>query len=501
VHLSRDIKIRLVILAVIAFAAGAAMFLGYARVPSLLGMGRYTVTMELPRSGGLYNTGNVTYRGIEVGKVKSVHLTDRGTVQAELSLNSAVPIPSNLQAQVHSQTAIGEQYVELSPRDASSPPLKNGDVIAAKDTLLPPDVADLLDATNRGLQAIPQDNLKTVVDESYTAFGGLGPELSRIVKGATALAIDARANMDSLTTLIDKSGPILDTQTDTSDSVQAWASHLNTISDELRKNDSAVAGVIDNGGPAAAEARQLFERLQPTLPVVLANLVTVGKVGITYHDNIEQLLVLIPQAVGMGQGMSVANMNSKQFFGAPYLDFNLNLNLPPPCTTGFLPASQKRTAVQVDAPNPPPGDLYCRIPQDAPFNVRGARNVPCETVPGKRAPTVKMCESDAQYVPLNDGFNWKGDPNATLTGQGVPQLPGDYGPQAPPAGAPPAGPAPPEAGAPGPPTAPRIAVAEYDPATGSYVGPDGKLYTQSDLAQNAPEEKTWQSMLTPPHQN
>jgi ABC-type transport system involved in resistance to organic solvents, permease component len=28
-----------------------------------------------------------------------------------------------------------------------------------------------------------------------------------------------------------------------------------------------------------------------------------------------------------------------------------------------------------------------------------------------------------QYVPLNDGNNWKGDPNATLSGQDIPQLP------------------------------------------------------------------------------
>ncbi len=26
-------------------------------------------------------------------------------------------------------------------------------------------------------------------------------------------------------------------------------------------------------------------------------------------------------------------------------------------------------------------------------------------------------------MPLNDGYNWKGDPNATLSGQPVPQLP------------------------------------------------------------------------------
>src|SRR3984885_16382402 len=46
-----------------------------------------------------------------------------------------------------------------------------------------------------------------------------------------------------------------------------------------------------------------------------------------------------------------------------------------------------------------------------------------QTKPGKRAPTAAMCESDENYVPLNDGYNWKGDPNATTTGQSVPQPP------------------------------------------------------------------------------
>ena len=42
--------------------------------------------------------------------------------------------------------------------------------------------------------------------------------------------------------------------------------------------------------------------------------------------------------------------------------------------------------------------------------------------------------------------------------------------------------------------APSVAVAQYDPRTGRYVGPDGKLYQQSDLATpKAP--KTWQDML------
>jgi phospholipid/cholesterol/gamma-HCH transport system substrate-binding protein len=472
--------IQLVIFAVVGLIAGSFMVFDYIKLPVLLfGVDRYTVTVELAEAGGLYKSGNVTYRGTEVGRVEDVRLTDTG-VQAVLSLKSGIDIPSDVEAEVHSQSAVGEQYVALLPR-AASPPLKNGDVIPLDRSSVPPDINALLGAANKGLQAIPPDNLKTAVDEAYTAIGGLGPEIARFVKGSTALAIDARKNLDDLTNLADNAAPVLDTQTDTANSVKAWAAHLATVTDQLRNNDSAVAGLLRNGPGAAAQARALFDRLQPTLPIVLANLVSIGQVAVTYRDDLEQLLVLLPQGVAMQQDVAIPNRNTKQAYKGAYLDFKLNLNLPPPCTTGFLPSQQQRPPSLTDYPDRPAGDLYCRVPQDSMFNVRGVRNTPCETRPGKRAPTVKMCESDENYVPLNDGFNWKGDPNATLSGQGIPQLPPGSPPQQ--AAAPPAGP-------------PPMAAAGYDPATGTYVGPDGHVYTQSDLAQNA-KDKTWQSMLTP----
>ena len=43
-----------------------------------------------------------------------------------------------------------------------------------------------------------------------------------------------------------------------------------------------------------------------------------------------------------------------------------------------------------------------------------------------------------------------------------------------------------------------MAAAEYDPATGSYLAPDGRRYTQSDLAQGEQGSRTWQTMLLPP---
>jgi phospholipid/cholesterol/gamma-HCH transport system substrate-binding protein len=495
--LTRRILIQMAIFAVIATTALAVMLFGYMRVQDMAGIGQYTVKLELPETGGLYPRSNVTYRGAQVGIVDSVKLTDTG-VQAVLSLDKNVPIPADLTAEVHSVSSVGEQFVQLIPRSASGPSLKNGDVIPADRTTVPTDINKVLADTTRGLGAIPQENLKTVVDEAYVAVGGLGPELRRLVNGSANLAIDARKNLDSLTTLIDQSKPVLDSQTDTAPSIRAWASNLANVTSQLQSQDPAVAGILQNGPGAADEARALFDRLQPTLPIVLANLVSVGEVAVTYRPSLEQLLVLLPQGTAVTQAVGVHKRNTKQDYEGDALTFNLNLmipafpapiplppqQLPPPCTTGFLPAQQQRVPTFEDYPDRPPGNLYCRVPQDAPFNVRGARNLPCITVPGKRAPTWQQCESNENYVPLNDGYNWKGDPNATLSGQAVPHVP----PAVPPAqAAPPPGPAP-----------PPIAAAEYDPATGTYVGPDGRVYTQSNLARSATEEQTWQTMLLPP---
>jgi phospholipid/cholesterol/gamma-HCH transport system substrate-binding protein len=482
--LERRVLIKLAVFAVVSIIAVSVTVFGYVKVSNLIpGFGHYTVTVQLPQSGGLYAGGNVTYRGTEVGRVENVRVTGAG-VEAVLSLKSGIDIPSDLDAEVHSQSAVGEQYVALLPRKGGSRPLADGDVVPMARTSVPPDINSLLDATNTALEAIPQDNLKTVIDESYTAVGGLGPELSRIVKGSTRLASDARKNLDSLTTLVDQSPPVLDSQAETSDSIQAWAANLANLTGQLQDQDAAVNGLLDKGPDSADQVRRLFERLQPTLPIVLANLVSVGEVAVTYQNDIEQLLVLLPQGTAIMGGGIVPNLATKQDYKGFYLDFNLNLNLPAPCTTGFLPAQQRRSASEVDYPPRPEGDLYCRVPQDSAIDVRGARNIPCETVPGKRAPSVKMCEGTENYVPLNDGYNWKGDPNATLSGQGVPQLP--LG-------------SPSVAGQPAPaPAPPPIAAAAYDPATGSYVGPDGRVYTQADLAENAAADRTWQSMLLPP---
>jgi len=488
-RLNRRTWIQLSILTLVTVLSCGAMAFDYMKLPeTLFGIGEYNVTVDLPASGGLYKTSVVTYRGTDVGQVKSVDVTATG-VRAVLALRSGVKVPSDVQASVHSRSAIGEQYIELTPKAGKdgehSRPLRAGDIIPAGHVDVPVDIGHLLDLTNRALQAIPRDNLHTVIDETNRAVGGLGPELSRIVDGSTALAIAGGRTVDPLAALIDQSPAVLNSQVQTSDAIATWADRTAAITAQFKAQDAALRDLLTQGSSGVEEGRALFDRVAPALPVLFANLVSLGDIAVVYRHDIEQLLVLLPQGIAVMAGALVPNLNTKQEYKGFYLDFNLNLNLPPPCTTGFLPPTQRRAPASVDAPDRPAADLYCRVPQDSEFNVRGARNIPCETKPWKRAPTVEMCESDEDYVPLNEGYNWKGNPNATTTGQGVPQYPPGQDPRLPP----------PRGTAPAPPQAP-VAVATYDPATGDYIGPDGRRYTESDLAH--PRAKDWQSLLVPP---
>ncbi len=316
-------------------------------------------------------------------------------------------------------------------------------------------------------------------------------------------------------------------------------------------DDPQFRTVLRNGPGAFDEASALLSEIKPTLPVLLANLTTIGQILVLYHASIEQLLVILPPDVAGIQAVAP----SKNQTGWALGDFAIDISDPPPCTVGFLPPSLWRSPADTTTLDTPDG-LYCKLPQDSPIAVRGARNAPCMGVPGKRAPTVEICNSNEPYQPLAMRQHSLGpypfDPN--LVGQGAPlddrvtfgdqifapvprarrcRREGGHPRCRPPAGAV-ANPAPttriplrrrrtrcrpmrpwyrrpPRVRCPaqrrirrrqaapsasnGSTPSPTAAVAQYDPRTGRYFAPDGQLYQQTDVTAMASAPKTWQDML------
>jgi phospholipid/cholesterol/gamma-HCH transport system substrate-binding protein len=165
-----------------------------------------------------------------------------------------------------------------------------------------------------------------------------------------------------------------------------------------------VQSILSKAAPTADQVNEVFSDVRESLPLTLANLEIVADMLKRYNKGLEQLLVFLPEIAAVGQTL-VASAP-----GSVLLNLNLSLNNPPPCLTGFLPASQWRSPAETSIA-PLPTGTYCKIPQDTPANVvRGARNYPCVDVPGKRAATPRECRDNKPYVPL--GTNpWYGDPN------------------------------------------------------------------------------------------
>nr|WP_090277250.1 MCE family protein [Mycolicibacterium komanii]CRL71447.1 virulence factor Mce family protein [Mycolicibacterium komanii] len=518
--LTRFIKIQLVLFAILTVLAVVVLGWYYLRIPSLVGIGQYELKAQLPRSGGLYATANVTYRGTQIGKVTSVEPTENGAV-AVMRIEDRFKIPADATANVHSVSAIGEQYLDLVSTGNPPHTLEPGSTIT--ESTVPSEVGPALDAANRGLAVLPKEKIDKLLTETSEAVGGLGPALQRLVDSTTNIAQGFQENLPQVNDIIENAAPILDSQVQSGDNIQRWSRNLNVIAAQAAEQDPALRSGLQQAAPTLDQVNAVFSGVRESLPQTLANLTVVIDMLKRYHKGVEQVLVVWPQGAAMNQAGTL-------FEDLGQLPLALSINQPPPCLTGFLPASEWRSPADTSTA-PLPKGTYCKIPQDYQANVvRGARNYPCVDEPGKRRATPMECRSPEPYVPL--GTNpWYGDPNQILScpapgarcdqgvnpGRGVIQAPSvNNGVNPAPASDLP----PPNSSAPvsdpltppgqgsvtcsgqqpnpciyTPAPAPPGAGAVYSPTSAQVVGPDGVKYNVKNSGK--PGDDGWKEMLAP----
>jgi phospholipid/cholesterol/gamma-HCH transport system substrate-binding protein len=520
--LTRFIKIQLVLFTILTVIALVVLGWYYLRLPSVAGVGTYDLHAKLPRSGGLYSTANVTYRGTQIGKVTEVNPSESGA-EATLRIDNRYKIPIDSVPNVHSVSAIGEQYLDLVSTGNPGQYYQNGQTITQMGTV-PSEVGPALDSANRGLAVLPKEKIDQLLTETSNAVGGLGPALQRLVDSTTNIAQGFKDNLPQVDDIIQHSTPILQSQADSGDNIEQWSRNLNIIAAQSAEQDAALRSGLQQAAPTLDQVTAVFSGVRDALPQTLANLAVVFDMLKRYHKGLEQTLVILPQGASIAQAGTL-------FDNLGQLPLALSINQPPPCLTGFLPASEWRSPADTSMA-PLPSGTYCKIPKDTQANaVRGARNYPCVDVPGKRAATPRECRSTEPYVPL--GTNpWYGDPNQILScpapaarcdqgvnpgrgvvpaptvNNGLNPLPADQLPPPSASSAPVSDPlSPPGRGSvqcsgqqPNPCTytpaqGPPGSVAVYSPSSGEVVGPDGIRYNVSNSSK--PGDDGWKEMLAP----
>ena len=331
--MTRGVKIRLilfVLLSAIGIVYVAGNYLGL--VDKVLGRG-ITLHATLPTSGGLFEGSEVTYRGVKVGRITRMDVTENG-LKVTMGLKEGTRIPKDSPMFVHNLSAVGEQYLDFEPKSNKGPFAEDGDTIAGGPESLPISEEQLLTELDTFVGSVDNNKLATTVRELGTMFRGTGLPLRHLIDNGDKFVAEARKHEKATIDLFTTGETVLSTQKQHSADIRGFASDLAALTKTLKTSDADLRTLLQGGAPAVREVNSLLKGLEPTMPVFLANLVTVNQVLTARLPALEQTLVTFPRVISSG------------FTGTPgdgygYINLQLNTSVPA-CTEGYLPRSQWR---------------------------------------------------------------------------------------------------------------------------------------------------------------
>jgi phospholipid/cholesterol/gamma-HCH transport system substrate-binding protein len=371
--ITRTTKVQLVVFVLLSVVGVTYVGARYAQLDRLVTDDTYTVSADFAESGGVYVGAEVTYRGVPVGRVEALRLSDDG-VTVDLGIDDGVTgIPADARAVVANRSAVGEQYVDLQPSSEAGPYLREGSTIARTETATPVAAEQLLVDLDDLVSSVDPRELRTVVAELGAAFEGSGPDIAQIIDTGNAFISDASASVDVTTSLVRNSDVALRGQLASASAIRSFSRDLRLFSTTLVASDPQLRDVLDHGAEAARSVRRVVADNADDLAVLIDNVVTTGEVTAARLDGIEQVLVLYPHVVQGGYTV----VSKDPLTGLYDAHFGLVLTQDPPvCHQGYErdrspdDLSERRLSPQVGCAEPA-----------AESNARGAQNAPAYQSP------------------------------------------------------------------------------------------------------------------------
>ncbi len=381
--LSSRIKIQVILFAVIGLLA--TTYLGATYVGINPFSSGYRVSVEVPEAGGTFENGEVTYRGVPVGRIGSLEVTPDGSrIQLDIDAD-APPIPASATAHVANRSAIGEQYVDLRADTMDGPMLAAGDEISTAEAVVPPPIEDVLRVGRDFAASVPEDSLTTVIDEVYDLSRGVGDDLGRLVDTSQDFIETADDNFLITSSLIENSETVLTTQEEAGESIRGFSTDLNTIAQTLSSSDGDLRQLIENSPAAARELDRLFGEVGRPLGVLMGNLVSTAQVFGVNAAGVEDALIRVPEAISVGWTVA----------GSRGIDLGLVTSFfdPLPCVAGYG-GTQKRDGLETSNGRPFNTRAGCTTDPASGSNVRGPQSLPDRT-PAKAPAAARVAVADS----------------------------------------------------------------------------------------------------------
>lgn len=322
--LTRRMKLQLVAFVVLGLVATSYLGARYVGIdPFNRG---YEVSVTLPEAGGLFDNGEVTFRGVPVGRIGSLEATEEGTT-AVLRIDADAPvIPSDVEPAVANRSAIGEQYLDLRG-GGTGEPLADGAELDGMEASMPQPIEQVLRSGRDFSASVPQDALTTVIDEGYEASRGAGQDLGRLLDTSRDLVKTADRGFLNTQRLVETADRVLTTQQESATSITSFSTDLRDFSATLADSDRDLRTLIGAAPGAAEQTDQLVRQVGGPLGTLFDRLVAPVKVFGENGAGMRDALIRLPEAVSVTWAVT----------GSKGLDLGLaqTYTNPVPCTSGY----------------------------------------------------------------------------------------------------------------------------------------------------------------------
>lgn len=262
----------------------------------LLG-GTKVIQVEMASTGGLFEGSAVTYRGVKVGKVRTIVLGETGVV-ATIAITSSDKIPVASLAKVRSLSPVGEQYLDFQPTSNKGPYLQDGAVIPATATDLPKTLASTVIAVSKVLDQVDDGQLHTLLTELSTGLAGTGKELGQLVDQGHLLLTDLDRLWPETDRLLTNGGTVLDIGTSKRADIEQLATSSKEFAAFLKNYDPELRATLAGAPDQITQLQALVKDAAEVLPGFLGQAVDFSDLFRGYAPHLGALLSAYAPGLG-----------------------------------------------------------------------------------------------------------------------------------------------------------------------------------------------------------
>ncbi len=229
----------------------------------------YELVADFPRAGqGLAPGSDVSYRGVDVGEVRSVELVDR-QARVTLAMEPDFEMPADAQVVVRPKTIFGEKFVDVSfPDGDTGPYLEDGDVIEHADSAT--EVEDFFEGSTNLFEAIDENELATFVSSLSEAARGTGDDVAQAFESsaeASALGVDT---LDQQLQALDSWSAFQDAIRDVGGDFNAISANNNLALEEFNAHRADYERALATLRPFAEDLAALLAATRPDIDTYLS---------------------------------------------------------------------------------------------------------------------------------------------------------------------------------------------------------------------------------------